>query len=90
MLLYHGIAFPDGFSNREDALYGLDPDEFAKQMTLLDTAGYQTITLGQFVRFHRGEDVDLPPHPVLLTFDDARADSWIGGDESFASWGLMR
>ena len=24
--------------------------------------------------------VDLPPRPLLLTFDDARADSWTGGD----------
>ena len=28
----------------------------------------------------QGETVDLPPRPLLLTFDDARADSWTGSD----------
>jgi peptidoglycan/xylan/chitin deacetylase (PgdA/CDA1 family) len=80
VLLYHGIAPVSGFANRADAVYGLDPPEFAKQMVLLDTAGYETITLDEFARFVAGEDVELPPHPLLLTFDDARADSWTGGD----------
>ena len=80
MLLYHGIAPVSGFANKDDAVYGLDPEDFAKQMVLLDTAGYETITLEEFRRFNRGEDVSLPPHPLLLTFDDARADSWTGGD----------
>jgi peptidoglycan/xylan/chitin deacetylase (PgdA/CDA1 family) len=80
VLLYHGIAPVSGFANETDAEYGLDPQEFAKQMTLLDHAGYQTITLEQLVRFVAGEQVDLPPRPLLLTFDDARADSWTGGD----------
>ena len=80
VLLYHGIGFPSDFSNTEDSNYGLDPDEFAKQMALLRSAGYQTVTLDQFVGFHRGDEVSLPPHPLLLTFDDARADSWTGGD----------
>ena len=43
-------------------------------------AGYQTIDLQTFRRFVQGEAVDLPPRPLLLTFDDARADSWTGGD----------
>jgi peptidoglycan/xylan/chitin deacetylase (PgdA/CDA1 family) len=80
VLLYHGVAPASGFSHPADAEYGLDPDDFAKQMTLLKHAGYQTITLDRFGRFVRGEDVRLPPRPLLLTFDDGRADSWTGGD----------
>jgi peptidoglycan/xylan/chitin deacetylase (PgdA/CDA1 family) len=80
VLLYHGIAPVSDFANSADAVFGLDPPEFAKQMVLLDTAGYETITLEEFARFVAGEDVELPPHPLLLTFDDARADSWTGGD----------
>ena len=49
-------------------------------MTLLDHAGYQTIDLETFVRFVQGQAVELPPKPLLLTFDDARADSWTGAD----------
>jgi len=80
VLLYHGIAPVSGFANKADAQHGLDPEDFAKQMTLLDHAGYRTITLDEFVRFVAGERVALPPRPLLLTFDDARADSWTGGD----------
>jgi peptidoglycan/xylan/chitin deacetylase (PgdA/CDA1 family) len=80
VLLYHGVAPVGDFANEADAQYGLDPENFAKQMTLLDHAGYRTITLDQLVRFVEGGRVRLPPRPLLLTFDDARADSWTGGD----------
>jgi hypothetical protein len=55
-------------------------DEFARHMTLLDHAGYETISLEDFVRFVRREPVKLPPHPLLVTFADARLDSWAGSD----------
>jgi hypothetical protein len=80
VLLYHGIAPAGEFANETDAGYGIDPEDFAKQMTLLDHAGYRTITLDELVRFVAGEPIELPPRPLLLTFDDARADSWTGGD----------
>jgi hypothetical protein len=56
------------------------PDDFARQMTLLDHAGYETISLDEFVRFVRREPVNLPPRPLLLTFADARLDSWAASD----------
>jgi|tagenome__1003787_1003787.scaffolds.fasta_scaffold20845306_1 peptidoglycan/xylan/chitin deacetylase (PgdA/CDA1 family) len=80
VLLYHGIGAPTDFADAADSAYGLDRDDFAKQMALLAHAGYETISLEQFVRFARGEHVDLPPRPLLLTFDDARADSYTGAD----------
>jgi peptidoglycan/xylan/chitin deacetylase (PgdA/CDA1 family) len=58
----------------------IDPEGFARQMVLLDAAGYETITLDEFVRFVGREDVDLPPRPLLLTVDGARLDSWTGSD----------
>ena len=42
--------------------------------------GYDTITLDEFVRFIKREQVRLPPRPLLLTFDGARLDSWTGSD----------
>jgi peptidoglycan/xylan/chitin deacetylase (PgdA/CDA1 family) len=80
VLLYHGVAAVSGFSNRADAKLGIDPQDFARQMALLDHAGYQTITLEEFVRFIRRERVALPPRPLLLTFDGGRLDSWTGTD----------
>ncbi len=58
----------------------VDPEQFARQMALLDHAGYETVTLAEFVRFIKGRRVTLPPHPLLLTFDGARSDSWARSD----------
>ena len=80
VLLYHGIGPASDFSDPADASYGIEFDDFAKQLTLIKHAGYQTIDLPTFLRFVQGDPVDLPPRPLLLTFDDARADSWTGGD----------
>jgi peptidoglycan/xylan/chitin deacetylase (PgdA/CDA1 family) len=80
VLLYHGIGPESDFANADDAPYGIDVDEFAKQLTMMKHAGYQTIDLQTFLRFVQGQRVELPPRPLLITFDDARADSWTGGD----------
>jgi peptidoglycan/xylan/chitin deacetylase (PgdA/CDA1 family) len=80
VLLYHGIGPEGDFSNAADASYGVEADDFAKQMTLMDNAGYDTIDLQTFNDFIQKKPVKLPPRPLLLTFDDARADSWTGAD----------
>ena len=58
----------------------VEPDQFARQMALLERTGYDTITLETFVRFVRGERVALPRRPILLTFDGGRRDSWASSD----------
>jgi hypothetical protein len=78
VVLYHGVGGVSDFANAADAQYGIDADDFAKQMTMIKHAGYQTIGLQTFVDFVRGRRVELPPRPLLLTFDDGRADSWTG------------
>jgi hypothetical protein len=88
VLLYHGVAPVSGFSKRAGADLGIDPEDFARQMALLDHAGYDTITLEEFIRFFRREQVSLPPRPLLLTFDGARLDSWIGSDGILRELGL--
>ena len=80
VLLYHGIGPESDFSNAADADYGIGTEDFAKQMTMIRHAGYETIDLQTFIDFVQEKPVDLPPRPLLLTFDDARADSWTGGD----------
>jgi peptidoglycan/xylan/chitin deacetylase (PgdA/CDA1 family) len=75
VLLYHGVAERSAFASEADAFYAVRPAEFAKQMALLHHAGYEAITLEQFRRFHAGLPVDLPAHPILITFDDGRADA---------------
>ena len=62
MLLYHRV-FP---VRGGDAATGA----FALHMQRLHELGFEAITLDQYVRFVRGEPVQLPRRPILLTFDD--------------------
>jgi peptidoglycan/xylan/chitin deacetylase (PgdA/CDA1 family) len=87
VLLYHGVAERAEFGNQADAFYAVAPAEFAKQMALLHHAGYAAITLEQFRRFHAREPVDLPAHPLLITFDDGRADAVRNADRVLARYG---
>jgi hypothetical protein len=87
VLLYHGIAERSAFAGQADEFYAVRPAEFAKQMALLDHAGYTAITLEQFRDFHAGRPVDLPAHPILITFDDGRADAWLHADPVLARHG---
>jgi hypothetical protein len=80
VLLYHGIGPESDFSNASDASYGIGTEDFAKQMTMIQHAGYETIGLQTFIDFVENKQVHLPPRPLLLTFDDARANSWTGAD----------
>jgi peptidoglycan/xylan/chitin deacetylase (PgdA/CDA1 family) len=80
VLLYHGIGERGDFNSPADAAYGVTQPNFAKQMALLHSAGYQTITLEQFRAFVAGEPVVLPPRPLLLTFDDSLDNSFHGAD----------
>jgi peptidoglycan/xylan/chitin deacetylase (PgdA/CDA1 family) len=80
VLLYHGIGERADFDSAADAAYGVTQPNFAKQMALLRTAGYESITLEQFRAYLAGDSVVLPAHPFLLTFDDSLASSFEGAD----------
>jgi peptidoglycan/xylan/chitin deacetylase (PgdA/CDA1 family) len=68
ILMYHGIVRePDGINTSRRT--------FIKQMEMLYTNGYQTITLAEYIRFRRGE-FTLPARPIIITFDDGRKDSF--------------
>lgn len=80
VLLYHGIGPESDFANADDAEYGVGFADFAKQMTMIKHAGYRTVDLQTIRSFVQGKPVELPPRPLLLTFDDGRADSWTDSD----------
>ena len=65
ILLYHHI----GFSRRGDTAYYVSPESFDQQMNLLYQWGYKTISVELLARAVR-EGAELPPKPVILTFDD--------------------
>ncbi|MGZ9222662.1 MAG: polysaccharide deacetylase family protein, partial [Anaerolineales bacterium] len=65
ILLYHHI----GFSLQGETVYYVSPEAFDQQMNLLYQWGYKTISIELLARAIK-EGAELPPKPVVLTFDD--------------------
>lgn len=68
ILLYHHIQATDYFSR-----YRVPPERFEQQMKLLHDWGYETISTELLVKAIT-EGADLPPRPILITFDDGDVD----------------
>jgi len=64
ILLYHHVGIP-----QSDSPYYISPFDFERQMYLLREWGYQTISVELLVRAIK-EGAELPPKPIILTFDD--------------------
>ena len=67
ILMYHSVG--DG----GDPLT-VSPQELEEQLDFLQSAGFETITLGQVLDARDGS-AKLPRHPVVLTFDDGYLDA---------------
>lgn len=80
VLLYHRIT-------ATDSSYAVSPVVFEAQMQRLHDLGFEAITLDRYVRFMRGEKVDLPPRPILITFDDANFSALQHADPVLAHYG---
>ena len=72
ILLYHHLGIPPG-----ESPYYVSPYEFERHMYLLRDWGYQTISVELLVRAIK-QGVELPPKPIILTFDD-------GGESTFTN-----
>lgn len=82
VLLYHGVSRA---STREDTM---PVSNFRDQMQMLKREGYQSISVHQLIDFYEGGG-NLPPKPVLITFDDARADSFRYADPVLEETGFQ-
>ena len=56
-------------------VYNVPPKEFSAQLDFLQSEGYTTITLQDFMRAVHGK-ATLPEKPIVLTFDDGYADNY--------------
>jgi biofilm PGA synthesis lipoprotein PgaB len=80
VLLYHRLVHSTNG-------YGVAPADFAAEMQRLHDLGFQAISLDQYVRFIRGRPVDLPPRPILITFDDGYISSFKVADPILTRYG---
>ncbi len=70
ILCYHRIETPPAGAAADTNF--VDPALFAAHLALLETLGFSGVTVGDILRWQRGEST-LPPRPVAITFDDAYA-----------------
>lgn len=70
ILLYHRIDV-----SSTDSQYYVSPEKFEEQMKLLHDWGYTTITTELLVKAI-SEGADLPPRPIILTFDDGHLNNY--------------
>lgn len=74
VLCYHAV------SNNDKGRFTVSPEVFDEQMRILYNEGYSVISLNGLVSWlraiQRGEQVFIPPKPVVLTFDDNYASIW--------------
>lgn len=70
ILMYHWISGEPGQRLRH---WGVTPDQFAEQMSLLREGGYRTLSLDEVVQVVRGRQ-QAPHRAVALTFDDGYRD----------------
>lgn len=82
ILLYHHISVsPIG------SRYYVPPDRFEEQLKLLHDWEYTTITTSMLVEAIR-EGAALPPHPVLITFDDGNEDNYTNAFPIMHKYGM--
>ena len=87
VLVYHGIGRV--VTDSEDRRYLISRDHFAEQMGSLRAAGFTAITTRQLALYLRtGSPSTLPAKPVLVTFDDGRADAMLQADPILADTGM--
>jgi peptidoglycan/xylan/chitin deacetylase (PgdA/CDA1 family) len=87
VLVYHGLGRTSG--ELVDARYIVSRRHFAEHMRALELAGYTAITTGALARYLRsGSPRDIPGKPVLITFDDGRADAMIQAEPILSDTGM--
>ena len=71
-LMYHAVqraGDPPSQEGEADPVYTVALDQFEQQLAYLRRAGFHTITLAEYLAWHR-DQAPLPSKPIVLTFDD--------------------
>ena len=91
VLYYHDVVLDrndDAYYQWEFADWYVKPLEFEQQMRILYEMKYTTITLSQMINvlYNGGE---LPPRPVLITFDSTELGQWKNAYPTMKKYGLV-
>nr|WP_320131239.1 tetratricopeptide repeat protein [uncultured Holophaga sp.] len=80
IILYHGIE-------EQERSASISTGRFESQMAALAQGGYTAISLEEMTEMTAGRK-PWPKRPIIITFDDARSDSFLKADPILAKYGL--
>ncbi|MDM8527654.1 polysaccharide deacetylase family protein [Anaerolineales bacterium HSG24] len=75
ILMYHYLSDPPANADAIRLDLSVSPAMFNQHLAYLKEAGYQTISLQQF-HHALAQQIELPPKPIILTFDDGYRDAY--------------
>jgi len=83
ILLYHRIDV-----SPINSQYYVEPEKFEEQMKLLYDWGYTPVTTAVLIKAIK-EGIELPPRPVIITFDDGHIDNFTTAFPIMQKYGFM-
>lgn len=81
VVVFHGIC---PTTCKPSETYSISSAAFDDLLTALSARGYQTLSAHDYAQFLLGRAKNLPPRPILITFDDGRSDGYLGADPILA------
>jgi len=75
ILMYHYLSLPPPTADIYRKDLSVTPENFAAQLAYLKKAGYTSISLADLAYYLAGRR-DLPPKPIIITFDDGYVDNY--------------
>ncbi|MCA9973765.1 MAG: polysaccharide deacetylase family protein, partial [Anaerolineales bacterium] len=87
ILMYHYVSVPPEDADIYRTDLSVTPDNFRAQMAYLAQNGYTTIDFYDLSRAIVGRQ-ELPPKPVILTFDDGYVDNYVNAFPILREYGL--
>jgi peptidoglycan/xylan/chitin deacetylase (PgdA/CDA1 family) len=82
IILYHHVGYHSG----GDRFY-VSPERFEQEMKYLHDQGYTSISVETLVTAIT-QGAELPPHPVIITFDDGNLDTYVEAYPITEKYGL--
>jgi peptidoglycan/xylan/chitin deacetylase (PgdA/CDA1 family) len=88
MLMYHYLSVPPANADIYRQDLSVTPENFEAQLAYLQSEGYTTISLDDLT-YHLAGLRDLPPKPIILTFDDGYADNYTNAFPLLQKYGFQ-
>jgi peptidoglycan/xylan/chitin deacetylase (PgdA/CDA1 family) len=76
ILTYHRIVSPENISLCKKESYVVSESNFKQHMGFLQEQGFTTIDLDDYLYFRQHKN-ELPPKPVIITFDDGYENNYL-------------